>query len=60
MPLPMHWKHRTHKKEILFFIALGIAAAAVALGAAHSVSWAALLAFAVVGLSCLWLIGRLQ
>ena len=56
----MHWKHRKHKKEILFSIALGIAAAAVALGAAHSVSWTALLAFAAIGLSCLWLIGRLQ
>ena len=56
----MHWKHRKHKKEILFSIALGIAAAAIALGAAHSVSWFALLAFAAIGLSCLWLIGRLQ
>jgi hypothetical protein len=56
----MHWKHRKHRKEILFLLALVIVVAAVALGAAHSVPWAALIAFAAIGLLCLWLIGRLQ
>ncbi|MBO6002356.1 MAG: hypothetical protein J6P53_02545 [Mailhella sp.] len=58
--MPMHWRHRKHRKEILFLLALAIAVAVVALGAAHSVSWAALIAFAAIGLLCLWLIGRLQ
>ena len=51
---------RKHKKEILFCVAAVIAAAAAALGAAHSVSWVSLLAFVFLGMACLWLINRLQ